>query len=166
MYDDVRDALLLKLRSVPGLGQVFPHARLSTDLERFLALYTVPNPADPTTRVLSVAWFTRVNQQESASWSEDLQIAAVTATSDWRIIFLYGFYDDDDPEAASDTHFQRTVDKILEVFRLDSTLGGADVLRSYPATLIAATTGTLETGNVMLAHRAEFTVRVENYITE
>jgi len=168
-FEETRDALVAVLKSVDGMGVVFSHLKLVTDLEAFLRMYTVPSPYVPEKKLPLVAWLTRTSMDERPEFDEaGIPAAAVYATDTWTITLLHGFYDDDDEEAASDTHFQRLLDRIADRMRYwtDADVldlpGGA--IHVHPVSVASAGLFSTEAGG-FLCHKAEILIRFDFQFT-
>lgn len=154
-YEAVRDAIHALVISVPGVGNVFKHERLSTDWATFLARYVVSTSG---VDVINVAWFSRIASTETATRDEALVPVAVEATEVWRVTLAYGFQDDEDSNLASDRAFQLLVDRLKDAFRFSEALGIPDiVLYAEPADV--PTIGLYQVSDVVV-HRAEMNIRV------
>jgi len=163
-FEDTRDAITDTLRGVSGTGIVFSHIRFSADLESFLTLYTIPHPIDATKKVPAVTFITRAGPISETAMRDEMQVGVlVNRDETWRIVFMYGFYDDEDSAGASDTYFQKVVDDIMAAFRWGGGITGTYVVAVHP--LICTTCGLFSQElSGYTCHKAEFQLRIESQI--
>jgi len=159
-YESIRTQIGDKLRGIVGIGRVFEQPKHSTDWATFLSRYTITHPDDAATKLVSVAWFTRLSASELDTGiggrDEAEVLTAVEIDETWGIVLVLGFHDDE--TYPSEYLFQKLVDDVREKFRWLDQLGIASTVhRSYPVQTLSSSVTMF---GDMLCHRAEMTIRI------
>lgn len=161
-YETIRDQIVLKLREVEGIGNVYKSERYVNDWPAFVELNAVTNLYNTDKKIFNVIWINRAgvteNDQQPYGTRDQAQILmAVNREERWQMTLFYGFHDD--PDQPSEAQYQELVDNILVKFRWLEQFGLPTIIQiSHPA--VVETSGLFMLGDQVLVHRAVMVLRL------